>query len=332
MSLVKCKECSKEVSVSADVCPHCGAKNPGLTPAKFGKGCLGVFVFTLIFASVMYISEDKFKLNNFINKLETQLNNKPATVFTFGGDINNFCSVSINHDFFKSQNGEFSNVRRNELQFDMSCNTGGNYYVISSEHDTYAKVKFYGRSETPNTIYANIDAKLTTVDGGSLFVSGSDIAVTLVNNTQISTPSQTTNTMDEIESAKWQALQGVSDCQLALRVYNDYQPIFAELHQFVTNANNQTYQEVYSWKETTRLDARVAELDAKYPKSYPVTMTNTLFAKNLSFAIGQYWRDVHSSLRHTNNQGPIDSEQPSLMNDDLQLLKQNCPEEFGKVN
>ncbi|AAN53236.1 hypothetical protein HRJ35_03300 [Shewanella oneidensis MR-1] len=30
----------------------------------------------------------------------------------------------------------------------------------------------------------------------------------------------------------------------------------------------------------------------------------------------------------TNNQGPIDSEQPSLMNDDLQLLKQNCSEEF----
>ncbi|MFB2670200.1 hypothetical protein ACE02U_15635 [Shewanella xiamenensis] len=124
---------------------------------------------------------------------------------------------------------------------------------------------------------------------------------------------------------------GLTDCQLALKVYNDYQPIFAELHQFVTNANNQTYQEVYRWKETTRLDARVAELDAKYPKSYPVTMTNALFAKNLSFAIGQYWRDVHSSLRHTNNQGPIDSEQPSLMNDDLQLLKQNCPEEFKGV-
>lgn len=124
------------------------------------------------------------------------------------------------------------------------------------------------------------------------------------------------------------SFNGLTDCQLALRVYNDYQPIFAELHQFVTNANNQTYQEVYRWKETTRLDARVAELDAKYPKSYPATMTNALFAKNLSFAIGQYWRDVHSSLRHTNNQGPIDSEQPSLMNDDLQLLKQNCPEEF----
>lgn len=141
-------------------------------------------------------------------------------------------------------------------------------------------------------------------------------------------PLPATNTMDEIESAKWQALQGVSDCQLALSVYNDYQPIFAELHQFVTNANNQTYQEIYHWKEATRLDARVAELDAKYPSSYTVSMNNTLFAKNLGFAIGQYWRDAHSSMRRTNNQGPIDTEQPSLMNDDLQLLKQNCPNEF----
>ncbi|MEM6188292.1 hypothetical protein [Shewanella scandinavica] len=149
-----------------------------------------------------------------------------------------------------------------------------------------------------------------------------------IANADTSDPLPATNTMDEIESAKWQALQGVSDCQLALRIYNDYQPIFAELHQFVANANNQTYQEIYHWKEATRLDARVAELDAKYPSSYTVSMNNTLFAKNLGFAIGQYWRDAHSSMRRTNNQGPIDTEQPSLMNDDLQLLKQNCPNEF----
>lgn len=149
-----------------------------------------------------------------------------------------------------------------------------------------------------------------------------------VVKTETSATAPAANTMDEIESAKWQALQGVSDCQLAFRIYNDYQPIFAELHQFVTNANNQTYQEIYHWKEATRLDARVAELDAKYPSSYTVSMNNTLFAKNLGFSIGQYWRDAHSSMRRTNNQGPIDSEQPTLMNDDLQLLKQNCPEEF----
>lgn len=151
-----------------------------------------------------------------------------------------------------------------------------------------------------------------------------------IANADASAPLPATNTMDKIESAKWQALQGVSDCQLALRIYNDYQPIFAELHQYLTKANPPTYEELYNWKQLTRMDERIKELDNKYPQSYKVSMQNVLFAKNLGFAIGQYWRDAHSSMRGTNNQGPIDTEQPSLMNDDLQLLKQNCPEEFKK--
>lgn len=39
MAIKKCKECGKEVSTSAKVCPHCGKKHPvgGLTlPAKIG--------------------------------------------------------------------------------------------------------------------------------------------------------------------------------------------------------------------------------------------------------------------------------------------------------
>lgn len=146
-----------------------------------------------------------------------------------------------------------------------------------------------------------------------------------------SAPAPAANTMDEIESAKWQALQGVSDCQLALRVYNDYQPIFAELHQYVTKASPPTYEELYNWKQLTRMDERIEELNNKYPQSYKVSMQNVLFAKNLGFAIGQYWRDAHSSMRRTNNKGPIDTEQLSLMNDDLQLFKQNCPNEFKEV-
>ncbi|RUS01689.1 hypothetical protein [Pectobacterium polaris] len=31
MALTKCKECKKEVSTTAKVCPHCGVKNPGTT-------------------------------------------------------------------------------------------------------------------------------------------------------------------------------------------------------------------------------------------------------------------------------------------------------------
>ncbi|MFJ5504316.1 hypothetical protein ACIPUO_08905 [Pectobacterium carotovorum] len=31
MALTKCRECKKEVSMSAKVCPHCGIKDPGVT-------------------------------------------------------------------------------------------------------------------------------------------------------------------------------------------------------------------------------------------------------------------------------------------------------------
>ncbi|WP_240947185.1 zinc ribbon domain-containing protein [Dickeya zeae] len=34
MALTKCKECKKEVSTSARVCPHCGTKNPSTTTAQ----------------------------------------------------------------------------------------------------------------------------------------------------------------------------------------------------------------------------------------------------------------------------------------------------------
>lgn len=133
---------------------------------------------------------------------------------------------------------------------------------------------------------------------GLLFIAliidiGNDPKPPINTNTSASTPA--VNTMEEIESAKWQALQGVSDCQLAVSVYNDYQPIFAELYHYVTKANPTTYEELYNWKQLTRTDERIKELDNKYPQTNNVSMQNVLFAKNLGFAIGQYWRDTQST-------------------------------------
>lgn len=208
MALVKCKECGKEVSNTAKVCPHCGVKHPSITNTQTAKGCFGIIGFVVLFATAMALMDDD-----------------PAP---------------------------------------------------------------------------NVSAQNTPT-----------VAV-----------------VDEANAAKWKALAGISDCQLALRVYNDYQPIFAELHSYLTQTNPPTYEQLNNWKQIHRLDERVDALDNKYPSSYQVSMENTQFAKNLSFAIGQYWRDAFARQRSTNNQGPIDSDQPSLMNDDLQLLKQNCPEEF----
>lgn len=46
MALVKCRECSKEVSSSASKCPHCGIRSPSVSPAK---GCLFIIILAVVF-------------------------------------------------------------------------------------------------------------------------------------------------------------------------------------------------------------------------------------------------------------------------------------------
>ena len=40
MAMAKCKECGKEVSTKAKVCPHCGVKNPGVKTSEVIVGLL----------------------------------------------------------------------------------------------------------------------------------------------------------------------------------------------------------------------------------------------------------------------------------------------------
>lgn len=50
MALVKCKECGKDVSTSAKVCPHCGIKSPGVKASDALKGFALIFVVIFIIA------------------------------------------------------------------------------------------------------------------------------------------------------------------------------------------------------------------------------------------------------------------------------------------
>ncbi len=51
MALVKCKECKKEVSNSAKVCPHCGIKNPAVTIKDYILGTIGLIVIFFVIKS-----------------------------------------------------------------------------------------------------------------------------------------------------------------------------------------------------------------------------------------------------------------------------------------
>lgn len=60
MAMTKCKECKKEVSAKAKVCPHCGVKDPGFSAQDAFKGFIVLLI--LIGGGYWYFSgEDDAK-------------------------------------------------------------------------------------------------------------------------------------------------------------------------------------------------------------------------------------------------------------------------------
>lgn len=47
MAMTKCKECGKEISTSANSCPHCGVKNPGASAKDYIVGTVALVVIFL---------------------------------------------------------------------------------------------------------------------------------------------------------------------------------------------------------------------------------------------------------------------------------------------
>ena len=65
MALIACRECKKEVSNGAKICPHCGIQNPALTQNQTAAGgCLAVIIFMVLVAAGTY----------FYNEMQHQLN------------------------------------------------------------------------------------------------------------------------------------------------------------------------------------------------------------------------------------------------------------------
>ena len=54
MSLTQCKECKKEVSPSAEKCPHCGEKNPAIKTPILGLLIMAI----IIIVAIAYCSSD----------------------------------------------------------------------------------------------------------------------------------------------------------------------------------------------------------------------------------------------------------------------------------
>ncbi|MCS6125741.1 hypothetical protein G3485_03415 [Shewanella baltica] len=96
---------------------------------------------------------------------EITLAGKPAVVFYLGSDVEeNYCSISATKDYVLNANGQLLNIKRDQPEFDVSCNWDGEYYVLSSNHITRAEVVFI--KSTKNTPMAiRLNAMLTTTKG-----------------------------------------------------------------------------------------------------------------------------------------------------------------------
>jgi len=141
-------------------------------------------------------------------------------------------------------------------------------------------------------------------------------------------PSQDKDAFNKLEAAKWKKFSNLSDCQLAYKIYSDYSPIMTELMDFAETKSYFAKQEAVNWKESTKLDQRLEALNNIYPSTYTVDYPNAIIAHGMNFAIGQYWRDIYFHVANAREDKPAVSEQTQLMQDDLNVLKSQCPNEF----
>lgn len=58
MGLRPCRECGNQVSTNADICPHCGQKNPGKSIWSQNIGCGGLLLLVILMAVCWGIIED----------------------------------------------------------------------------------------------------------------------------------------------------------------------------------------------------------------------------------------------------------------------------------
>lgn len=130
------------------------------------------------------------------------------------------------------------------------------------------------------------------------------------------------------DQLKWKQFEGVSDCMLARSIIKDNLPIMRSLSKFVDNTPDLTYQKAVQWKQSTGFDAQLSSINDRYPHYYNVYMPNSAKASGLNFRVDQYWRDIFSALRKSNNQSFNGSQQESMIKDDFDFINGNCKAEW----
>lgn len=146
----------------------------------------------------------------------------------------------------------------------------------------------------------------------------------LKRNELVATSSEKTVT----ETVANNAFIDLSDCQLARLIVKDYMPLMMSLGQLIES--KPTYQQTNEWKINSNFDAKIRQIESKYPQHYSVDFVNSRLAAGLNVRLDQLWREVFFSLRSTDNNGPIKSDQWSMVESELNQIMTSCKAEFDK--
>ena len=133
---------------------------------------------------------------------------------------------------------------------------------------------------------------------------------------------------EQTDADKWQNFKHMNDCELALKIFSDYRPIMNDWATVLETSKTLTYQQAVNWKKSNNFDKRLDEVANKYPAVYPLNLPNAKLASGIEFRIGQWWRDIFSNLRKSNNQDRGSSDQVVLISQEFSELKKQCPNEF----
>lgn len=98
MALINCKECGKEVSSEAELCPHCGVRiNPAKAPQQKPPGCLKViFVSAAIIMAISFIGS----FSGYQGQGKPAANDKEAT-------LRGLCMLQIKSQLHDPDSAEF---------------------------------------------------------------------------------------------------------------------------------------------------------------------------------------------------------------------------------
>lgn len=137
--LVPCKSCHHQIHKAAKLCPSCGVKSPGQTPADTAKGCLGFIVLAVIFA---------FWINSCI-----------------GGDEDKRPEHAKPYETISSE--DFSFPGRKRYQFNIVAPSASNF--IEYSHTAIAAAQDKQKSTNGKVIYIFLEPSKVNMGKGSAY-------------------------------------------------------------------------------------------------------------------------------------------------------------------